>query len=105
MNFVASAGQRRDRTQQKVVSMAGLHDLLETHVGNGTLPGAVGLVRTMPNWPSSAGRYGWVGGTGTSAHITSATGTVAILLTQVAADSPVPPKWMQDFWRYVSSAC
>ena len=24
--------------------MAGLHDLLETHVDNGTLPGAVGLV-------------------------------------------------------------
>jgi hypothetical protein len=39
-----------------------------------------------------------------SAHITPATGTVAILLTQVAADGPVPPKWMQDFWRFVSSA-
>jgi hypothetical protein len=24
--------------------MAGLHHLLETHIGNGTLPGAVGLV-------------------------------------------------------------
>jgi CubicO group peptidase (beta-lactamase class C family) len=31
------------------------------------------------------GRYGWVGGTGTSAHITPSTGTIAILLTQVAA--------------------
>ena len=50
------------------------------------------------------GRYGWVGGTGTSAHITPSTGTVAILLTQVAADSPVPPEWMRDFWRYVASA-
>jgi len=47
---------------------------------------------------------GWAGGIGTSAHITPATGTVAILLTQVAADSPVRPKWMQDFWRYASSA-
>ena len=46
------------------------------------------------------GRYGWVGGTGTSAHITPSTGTVAILLTQVAADGPVPPEWMRDFWRY-----
>jgi CubicO group peptidase (beta-lactamase class C family) len=49
------------------------------------------------------GRYGWVGGTGTSAHITPSTGTVAILFTQVAADSPVPPEWMRDFWRYAAS--
>ena len=49
------------------------------------------------------GRYGWVGGTGTSAHITPSTGTAAILLTQVAADSPVPPQWMRDFWRYAAS--
>ena len=50
------------------------------------------------------GRYGWVGGTGTSAHITPSTGTVAILFTQVAADSPVPPGWMRDFWRYAAGA-
>jgi CubicO group peptidase (beta-lactamase class C family) len=49
------------------------------------------------------GRYGWVGGTGTSAHIVPSTGTVAILFTQVAADSPVPPEWMRDFWRYAAS--
>ena len=49
------------------------------------------------------GRYGWVGGTGTSAHIVPSTGTVAILLTQVAADSPVPAGWMRDFWRYAAS--
>ena len=34
------------------------------------------------------GRYGWVGGTGTTAHIVPSTGTVAILLTQVALDRP-----------------
>ena len=50
------------------------------------------------------GRYGWVGGTGTSAHITFSSGTVAILLTQVAADSPVPPQWMRDFWQYAVGA-
>lgn len=49
------------------------------------------------------GRYGWVGGTGTSAHIVPAAGTIAILLTQVAADSPVPPRWMREFWRYAAS--
>jgi CubicO group peptidase (beta-lactamase class C family) len=48
------------------------------------------------------GRYGWVGGTGTSAHITPSTGTVAILLTQVATDGPVAPRWMRDFWRYAA---
>ena len=49
------------------------------------------------------GRYRWVGGTGTSAHIVPSTGTVAILLAQVAADSPVTPEWMRDFWRYAAS--
>jgi CubicO group peptidase (beta-lactamase class C family) len=50
------------------------------------------------------GRYGWVGGTGTTAHITPSTGTVAILLTQVATDGPTTPEWMRDFWRYATSA-
>jgi CubicO group peptidase (beta-lactamase class C family) len=48
------------------------------------------------------GRYGWVGGTGTSGYITPSTGTVAILLTQVAADSPTAPEWMREFWRYAA---
>jgi CubicO group peptidase (beta-lactamase class C family) len=50
------------------------------------------------------GRYGWVGGTGTSAHITPSTGTVAILLTQVATDSPTPQQWMPAFWQYATTA-
>lgn len=50
------------------------------------------------------GRYGWVGGTGTSAHITPSTTAIAILLTQVAADSPIPQHWMPDFWRYATNA-
>ena len=60
--------------------MADLHNLLDAYVGDGTLPGAVGLVARGD------------------------TGTIAILLTQVAADSPVPPQWMRDFWRYATSA-
>ena len=59
--------------------------------------------RAIDPW-NVPGRYGWVGGTGTSAHITPSTGTVAILLTQVAADSPVPPQWMRDFWHYATTA-
>ncbi|MDV9175464.1 serine hydrolase domain-containing protein [Streptomyces sp. W16] len=45
------------------------------------------------------GRYGWVGGTGTTAHIVPPTGTVTVLLTQVAMTGPSPMKVMRDFWR------
>jgi CubicO group peptidase (beta-lactamase class C family) len=48
------------------------------------------------------GRYGWTGGSGTSAHIILATGTVAILLTQVAMTSPTPATLQQAFWRYTA---
>jgi CubicO group peptidase (beta-lactamase class C family) len=64
--------------------------------------GSVDVVAIDP-W-NVPGRYGWVGGTGTSAHITPSTDTVAILLTQVATDSPAPQQWMPDFWRYAASA-
>ena len=50
------------------------------------------------------GRYGWVGGTGTTAHITPTTDSVAILLTQVAATDPVTPALMRDFWRHAAGA-
>ncbi|WP_328466533.1 serine hydrolase domain-containing protein [Streptomyces sp. NBC_00448] len=50
------------------------------------------------------GRYGWVGGTGTSAHVVPATGSVHILLTQLAATSPVPARQLRDFWRYAAGA-
>ncbi|WP_028800867.1 serine hydrolase domain-containing protein [Streptomyces sp. 142MFCol3.1] len=45
------------------------------------------------------GRYGWVGGTGTTAHLVPSTGTVAVLLTQVAMENPTPTPLMRDFWR------
>ncbi|HEY7265257.1 MAG TPA: serine hydrolase domain-containing protein [Trebonia sp.] len=56
-------------------------------------------IATIEPW-NVPGRYGWVGGTGTSAYITPSTGAVAILFTQVALDSPVSPGWMPEFWRY-----
>src|SRR3984957_19464861 len=65
--------------------------------------GSVDIAPTAP-W-NGPGRYGWVGGTGTSAHVTPSAGTIAILLTQVAADSPVAPGWMRDFWGDAASAC
>jgi CubicO group peptidase (beta-lactamase class C family) len=59
--------------------------------------GAVDIAAVEP-W-TVPGRYGWVGGTGTTAHVVPATGTVAVLLTQVGEDNPVPPEWMREFWR------
>ena len=48
------------------------------------------------------GRYGWVGGTGTTAHLTPSSGTVALLFTQLAMTGPTPPEVMRDFWRYAT---
>lgn len=60
-------------------------------------------VRTADPW-NVPGRYGWIGGTGTAAHIVPATGTVTILLSQVAMTSPAPPPLMRDFWRSTAEA-
>jgi len=49
------------------------------------------------------GRYGWVGGTGTAAHIIPSSDTVTILLTQLELSAPTPPELMRDFWRYAAS--
>jgi CubicO group peptidase (beta-lactamase class C family) len=46
------------------------------------------------------GRYGWVGGTGTAAHISPETGTVGILLTQVQLAGPSSTPLMRAFWQY-----
>jgi CubicO group peptidase (beta-lactamase class C family) len=59
-------------------------------------------IATSNTW-NVLGRYGWVGGTGTSGHITPSAGTIAVLLTQVGADSPTAPEWMRAFWRYAAA--
>ncbi|HEY2832444.1 MAG TPA: serine hydrolase, partial [Sporichthyaceae bacterium] len=48
---------------------------------------------------NTPGRYGWVGGTGTSAHIDPVRGTVAVLLTQRDMTGPKAPAVMRDFWQ------
>lgn len=50
------------------------------------------------------GRYGWVGGTGTTAHVVPSTGTVTVLLSQVAMTGPTPPDLMRDFWRCAAAS-
>jgi CubicO group peptidase (beta-lactamase class C family) len=50
------------------------------------------------------GRYGWVVGTGTAAHIIPGTGTVTVLLSQLAITGPTSPELMRDFWRHAAAA-
>ncbi|MFK0279970.1 serine hydrolase domain-containing protein [Streptomyces sp. NPDC090499] len=59
-----------------------------------------GAVDVAPADPWSVpGRYGWVGGTGTAAHLVPATGTVTVLLTQTAMTGPTTTSLMRDFWQ------
>jgi CubicO group peptidase (beta-lactamase class C family) len=46
------------------------------------------------------GRYGWIGGTGTTAHIHPATRTVGVLLTQLQMTGPTSTPLMRRFWQY-----
>jgi CubicO group peptidase (beta-lactamase class C family) len=46
------------------------------------------------------GRYGWIGGTGTTGHVAPASGTIGILLTQVQMTGPTPTPLMRRFWEY-----
>ncbi|MFJ4775969.1 serine hydrolase domain-containing protein [Streptomyces sp. NPDC088762] len=63
--------------------------------------GSVDIDRTDPwNLP---GRYGWIGGTGTAAHVVPATGSVTVLLTQRELSGPTPPALMREFWTYAAA--
>ena len=65
--------------------------------------GSGGSVDIAPVEPwNVVGRYGWTGGTGTTAHVIPATGTVAVLMTQVAMTSPTPVPLQRDFWTYAA---
>jgi len=56
--------------------------------------------RDGPNPWNVAGRYGWVGGTGTSAHVVPADGTVAVLLTSAMLSGPTDSERFERFWSY-----
>jgi CubicO group peptidase (beta-lactamase class C family) len=49
------------------------------------------------------GRYGWVGGTGTSAYAVPADGSIAILLTQVELGGPSASGVLESFWTAAAS--
>jgi CubicO group peptidase (beta-lactamase class C family) len=60
--------------------------------------GSVDVERIAP-W-NVPGRYGWVGGSGTAAHIDPVGHGITILLTAVALESPAPPAVMREFWAH-----
>ncbi|MFE9863144.1 serine hydrolase domain-containing protein [Streptomyces sp. NPDC005506] len=60
-------------------------------------------IGTAEPW-NVAGRYGWIGGTGTTGHLAPSTGTVMIMLSQLEMTGPKPPALMRDFWQYAADA-
>lgn len=48
------------------------------------------------------GRYGWVGGSGTTSHVVPSQDMIAVLLTRTAMTGPTPTEIMRDFWRYAA---
>ncbi len=60
------------------------------------LGGAVDIERRN-SW-NVQGRYGWVGGTGTSAYVVPSDGSVAILLAQVELAGPTGSTVIEGFW-------
>jgi CubicO group peptidase (beta-lactamase class C family) len=69
-----------------------------------------GSVDVEPTEPWTVpGRYGWIGGTGTAAHVVpppsaGRSGTVTVLLTQREMTGPTTPPTMRAFWTYAASA-
>ncbi|WP_314175377.1 serine hydrolase domain-containing protein [Streptomyces winkii] len=58
-------------------------------------------VEALEPW-NVPGRYGWVGGSGTAAHVVPSTGAVTVLLTQLRLSEASWPERMRDFWRYAA---
>ena len=58
-------------------------------------------VEAMAPW-QAPGRWGWTGGTGTTAYVDPVRGTVAVLLTQRAMTGPLDG--FDDFWTAVAAA-
>jgi CubicO group peptidase (beta-lactamase class C family) len=52
----------------------------------------------------SPGRFGWDGGSGTSAYTDPSQDMIGILLTQRMLDSPEPPRVFTDFWTTAYAA-
>ncbi|MFI9246116.1 hypothetical protein ACIGXF_26930 [Streptomyces sp. NPDC053086] len=75
--------------------MTTLHDLLEAHVGAGTLPGAVGLVARGDQVEVAAVGAHEAGGGAPMARDS---------IFRVASMGPVPAPVIREFWRYAADA-
>jgi CubicO group peptidase (beta-lactamase class C family) len=64
------------------------------------LGGSVDIAEIDP-W-NVKGRYGWVGGSGTTSHVVPSQNMIAVLLTRTALTNPAPIPIMRDFWRYAA---
>jgi len=58
----------------------------------------MGVCTRRDDLASTPGRFGWNGGTGTSAYTDPREEMVGILMTQRLMDSPTPPAVFRDFW-------
>ena len=99
--LLSPAAVRQMTTDQLTPSQRGASRLFLEGQGWG-FGGSVDIAPIDP-W-NVPGRYGWVGGSGTTAHVIPARGAVAILMTQVGVDSPVPSSLMRDFWTLAARA-
>jgi CubicO group peptidase (beta-lactamase class C family) len=59
-------------------------------------------IETRNSW-NVLGRYGWVGGSGTSAYAVPADDSIAILLTQVELGGPTASGVLESFWTAAAS--
>ena len=64
-------------------------------------PGTLNVTTTTKG---DDGRYGWIGGYGTSGYIDPQNDLVGILLTQRSMESPQPPQAFVDFWTQAYAA-
>ncbi|MFB6978252.1 serine hydrolase domain-containing protein [Streptomyces scopuliridis] len=99
--LLSPASVRRMTTDQLTPSQREASPLFLEGQGWG-FGGSVDVAEINP-W-NVRGRYGWVGGTGTAGYLVPSTGTVSILLSQLAMTGPTPPPLMRDFWRYAAGA-
>ncbi|WP_411757731.1 hypothetical protein [Streptomyces venezuelae] len=61
-------------------------------------------VRTYRGDYAPAGRFGWFGGTGTTAYADRTNRLTGVLLTQVGLSTPDSPRVMNDFWTTLYQA-
>ena len=106
-------GDQRILSRPSVELMTTDHITPEQKAVSGFVPGfwdsngwgfGVSIVTRRDDLASTPGRYGWVGGYGTSWYVDPKEGLVGILMTQRVWDSPGAPVVLFDFWTSAYAA-